>query len=304
MVQLTHKLTSFARDEPNDQPPAGTLIPRSPVQPAARPSKIIKSRRSPHGCRNHRGFALIRPCDIRNCVKTGGVRISQWSLTRIRNGFTKRLARVALPRMLPITAGELPLTLVGSAEDARMVPVGLLDERFVCYCVGVGDSVTFDLDLVERGCRVFAFDPTPESIEYMKTIEYDEDRLTFEPYGVWSENTTRRFYAPAANAKVNWSVVDLHSTGEYFTAECKTLSTIMAEHGHDRIDLLKLDVEGAWEPILESMLRDGIRPRILVVEFDSPTSIRKVRRMVARLDKAGFALAHFKAEDFLFVERG
>ena len=78
----------------------------------------------------------------------------------------------------------------------------------------------------------------------------------------------------------------------------------MAEHGHDRIDLLKLDVEGAWEPILESMLREGIMPRILVVEFDSPTSIGKVRRMVAHLDEAGFALAHFQGEDFLFVARG
>lgn len=206
--------------------------------------------------------------------------------------------------MLPIPTSDLPLTRVGSAEDARMVPVGLLEEGFVCYCIGVGDRVTFDLDLVERGCRVFAFDPTPESIEYMKRVDYDEERLTFEPYGVWSENTTLRFFAPAASGGVNWSVVDLHSTGEYFTAECKTLSTLMAEHGHDRIDLLKLDVEGAWEPILDSMLRDGIRPRILVVEFDSPTSIGKIRRMVARLDKAGFALGHFRGEDFLFVARG
>ena len=113
------------------------------------------------------------------CVRQAGVRISQWSPTRIRNGFTKRLGNVALPRMLPIAAGDLPLTRLGSSQDARMVPVGS-EEGSVCYCVGVGDSVTFDLDLVERGCRVFAFDPTPASIEYMKTIDYDEERLTFE----------------------------------------------------------------------------------------------------------------------------
>ena len=72
-----------------------------------------------------------------------GVRISQWSPTRIRNGFTKGSQRVALPRMSPIAAGDLPLTRLGSSEDARLVPVGFLEEGSICYCVG--DSVTFDL---------------------------------------------------------------------------------------------------------------------------------------------------------------
>ena len=135
----------------------------------------------------------------------------------------------------------------------------------------------------------------------MRSLDYDRKRLTFEPYGVWSENTTLRFYQPAVAEKVNWSVLDLHATGEYFEAECKTLSTLMTDHGHDHLDLLKLDVEGAWQPILDSMLAENIIPTVLAVEFDSPTSVGKVRRMVGRLEQAGLRLAHFEREDFLFI---
>jgi FkbM family methyltransferase len=231
------------------------------------------------------------------------MRVSEWSTTRVRNGLSKRAARVALPRILNPDAGGLELVKVGgaTAEDARMLPVSLLDPSSVCYCIGVGDSITFDLDLVSRGLQVWAFDPTPKSIEYMESLEYDRDRLHFEPYGVWSENTTLRFYEAAVEEKVNWSVLDLHQTGQYFEAEVRTLGTLMADHGHDRLDLLKLDVEGSWEPILDSMLAEGITPRILAVEFDSPTSVGKVRRMVTRLEAAGLRLAHFEGEDYLFV---
>src|SRR5207247_1476065 len=116
-------------------------------------------------------------------------RIAEWSPTRVRNGVTKNIARVVLPRVLQPVPPDTPLVRVGTAEDARRLPVDMLGPDAVCYCVGVGDSVTLDLDLVARGCRVYSFDPTPESIEYMRSLDYDRKRLTFEPYGVWSENT-------------------------------------------------------------------------------------------------------------------
>lgn len=229
------------------------------------------------------------------------MKLSEWPWSRIRGGTTKRLTRAVLSTALR-PAVALPLERLGHGEDARFVPSGVIEPGDVCYCVGVGVSVSFDLALIDLGCRVYSFDPTPQSIEYMDRLDYDVSRLTFVPVGVWSSDTQLTFHAPANKASPNWSVMDVHSTSEVFHADCRRLATLKAEYAHDAIGLIKLDVEGAWEGILDDMLASGVSPKVLAVEFDSPTSIRKVRRMVRRLsDEGDLLLAHFAREDYLFV---
>ena len=113
----------------------------------------------------------------------------------------------------------------------------------------------------------------------MKTIDYDEEPLTVRALrrrvGEHDAAVLRASRPREGQLVGSPRAFDR----EYFTAECKTPSTLVAEHGHDRIDRLKLDVEGAWEPILESRLREGIMPRILAFEFDLPGVDRTVRWM-------------------------
>jgi len=79
----------------------------------------------------------------------------------------------------------------------------------------------------------------------------DRTRLSFLPIGVWDEDTELRFFAPVNPAETSHSVFDLQGTGNYFLAECRKLSSIMHELGHDHIDLLKLDIEGAWRNVIK-----------------------------------------------------
>ena len=109
-----------------------------------------------------------------------------------------------------------------------------------------GEDITFDLGIIERfGCYVVAFDPTPRAIAHVAEHAADEPRFTFRPVGLWSEDTSLRFFAPRDPAHVSHSAVNLQRTETYFEAEVRTLPTLMHELGHDRIDLLKLDIEGA-----------------------------------------------------------
>ena len=43
----------------------------------------------------------------------------------------------------------------------------------------------------------------------------------------------------------NYWTRDIHGTSRYVTAEFHRLKDIMDKLGHDRIDLLKLDIEGS-----------------------------------------------------------
>ena len=57
-------------------------------------------------------------------------------------------------------------------------------------------------------------------------------------------------------------------TNNYDIVNVDSIKNIMNKYNHKKIDLLKLDIEGAENIVLEQMLNDNIYPNYLCVEFD------------------------------------
>jgi FkbM family methyltransferase len=197
----------------------------------------------------------------------------------------------------------MKLTRLGTEEGGWVVPLDQLSEKSVCYCVGAGEDISFDSGLVDRlGCQVHVFDPTPRAIAHVhKRLQSSDaagwrDRLLFHAIGVYNENRDLRFYAPRNPSDVSHSIENLQRTEDYFVAECRTLRTIMDELGHDAIDLLKLDIEGAEHRVLRQMVSDGIRPRLLCVEFDTalhqPHESEQAAQELQNLVHFGYDILH------------
>jgi FkbM family methyltransferase len=170
---------------------------------------------------------------------------------------------------------------LGSNKAGHFVPTRLLTRDSVCWSAGAGEDISFDLELIERfGCDVYAVDPTPRSVQAVREIAGDEPRYHFLPVGLWYEDSVMRFYAPASGRDVSHSVLNLQRTDDFLEVPFRPLDALVAEAGHDRVDLLKLDIEGAEYAVLEHLLRLQLLPRILVVEFHHFEPERKqVRRM-------------------------
>ena len=65
----------------------------------------------------------------------------------------------------------------------------------------------------------------------------------------------------------------------------------MEELGHDGIDVVKLDIEGAEYDVIENMLEAGVRPSQLLVEFHHrrpDIGTDKTRQALADLKIAGY----------------
>ncbi len=124
---------------------------------------------------------------------------------RTYNGVNKELARHLVPQIVKFRSKDWTLQGLGRGDGAWVVPIDLIGPGSICYCVGVGADISFDVELAKRGANVFCFDPTPRSIEYMKHAEYDRERITFKPIGVWRENAELKFYAPMTSTSVNYS---------------------------------------------------------------------------------------------------
>lgn len=166
--------------------------------------------------------------------------------------------------------GDL-VELGGVGYGFWVVPQSLIDTDSRCYLIGVGEDISFDLALIARfGCTVHAFDPTLASRRYVALAARHEPRFIFHPVGVWSSDKTLPFHAPAVEGWVSHSATDVHGTPVAFEAQVRTVSSLMRELGHERLDLLKVSAEGSEYEILRSLADDDVDVRVICVEFAQP----------------------------------
>ena len=161
------------------------------------------------------------------------------------------------------------LEKIGSDYGGWVVPANLLNADSICYCVGCGEDISFDIGAIDRfGCDIFAFDPTPRAIEYVKRVAGNISQYHFFEIGLWDKQDELEFYVPRNSDHVSHSLLNLQKTDDYIRVPVNRLVNVMKDLGHDRLDLIKLDIEGAEYKVIESILEDEIEIAIICVEYD------------------------------------
>lgn len=129
----------------------------------------------------------------------------------------------------------------------------------------------------------------------------DWSKIDFQPVGLWRDKCTMRFYKQTNPAYVSQSFVPQFFGSEEFTlAKVDCLSRIVP--ADQKIDLLKLDIEGAEMPVLDLLLEEMQAghyslPRLLCVEFDAflkgkDMGGHRTRLIMDRLKAAGYEVLH------------
>ena len=99
------------------------------------------------------------------------------------------------------------------------------------------------------------------------------------------------------------SLVNIQGTKDYFTAEVDTVGSCMASLGDDSLSIVKMDIEGAEFRVLESMIREGVLPDVLLVEFDQPWPWGNIIKMVNKLKASGYDVVKIDHWNYTFVRR-
>lgn len=149
----------------------------------------------------------------------------------------------------------------------NVCPEGLNSDSIV-YSFGVGEDISFDLAMISTlGVNVFAFDPTPKSIEWIRQKELP-DKLHFYPYGIADYDGVADFNPPENPLHVSHTMLDRPSTADKaIEGKVYTLLTIMNMLQHSEIDVIKMDIEGAEYAVLENILEANINVGQLLIEF-------------------------------------
>ncbi len=212
-----------------------------------------------------------------------------------------RVRQWALRHLNPLDT-SYSLGRFGSDYGGWVIPLEILKPTSVCYCAGVGEDASFDLELIQMyRCEVFAFDPTPRAIKYAEDCAAKESNFRFYPFGLWDKDTELRFYVPENPAFVSHSAVNLRQTKDYFVAPVRTIPTIMHELQHRGLDLLKMDIEGAEHQVIEHMFRESVFPRIFCVEFDQPYPFWRINARIKAIKDQGYMPVSIDRWNWTFV---
>jgi FkbM family methyltransferase len=176
-------------------------------------------------------------------------------------------------------------------------PEGLTGDSIV-YSLGVGDDIDFDLSVIEKyGVEVHAFDPTPNSIDMLDGRNLPQ-QFSFHPWAVTASDGSLTFYPrlrrDGSKSDVMYTMIAEEQTiDDAIEVPAYSLSTISEKLGHDRIDLMKMDIEGAEYEVLEGLLASPVKPVQLLVEFHHRfpgIGLEKTADTIERLREAGYRI--------------
>lgn len=185
----------------------------------------------------------------------------------------------------------------------------LLDKDSIIYSVGIGEDISFDKAINSKyGCKVFMFDPTPKSIKWVSNLNLN-NQFVFHEYGLYNETCQKTFYLPKKSEHISGSLVqNLNvNSNDSFLVNLLTIEDISKIYGHSKIDVLKIDIEGAEYDVLDSILNSKLEITQILIEFHSrflSNGIELTKTAVGKLHNSGYKIFAFSKtfEEVSFIK--
>jgi FkbM family methyltransferase len=179
-----------------------------------------------------------------------------------------------------------------------------IDSASTVLDLGVNTGA-FAIGMVERfGCRVIGVEPVPHLFLGLRSLT----GVTVEQFAMTSSNAPVSLNLnPSACATIDQRLTQ--PGAEEVEVDGITLDALLDRHRLERVDLVKVDIEGAEHPTLDAAPREVLqRVDQFTVEFHDflhPELAQSVRATRRRLRGAGFAELCLSGDnsDVLFVNR-
>lgn len=236
----------------------------------------------------------------------------------------------------------LRLRRLGTPYGGRtFVDHGKLNKPTV-ISAGLGEDASFDIEFASLyQAKTIIIDPTPRAVLHFKDIEknlgkppskcfsktgkqpveaYDLTRVRPEQLqliekALWNKSEQLRFFSPPNPEHVSHSILNYQNNyrddTEFIKVTGIRLMDLLEELkiALDKIDLLKLDIEGAEVEVLHSCMKDGIKPNQILVEYDELFSCNekggeRVLSAHLKLIENGYKVVHVEDRtNFVYFQR-
>ncbi|MDR0569419.1 MAG: FkbM family methyltransferase [Spirochaetaceae bacterium] len=208
------------------------------------------------------------------------------------------------------SAFRCPYQWLGTEYGGFDVCLDLLDSKkernIIVYSAGVGCDISFDEELMRRykNIEIYAFDPTPLSINWIKKQRLPSE-YRFIPLGIGSQKGKETMYLPKSYG-VSFTVYDWDISNQAtIEVEMETINGFMKTNGHTFVDILKLDIEGSEFSVLKTMDFTEVSFGQILIEFHDrfiKNGKDALTAIIARLQENGyycFAVSSFNEYGFV-----
>ena len=193
------------------------------------------------------------------------------------------------------------LTLGNRYADWTFCP-DTLNESSVVYSFGVGEDISFDLQLMKRfHLHIHAFDPSPESLAWIGGQKLPAG-FHFYPYGLAATDGEISFAEPADPGIHSLFATHLEEKAaeglKQHVLPVHRLPTIVQNLGHKKIDILKMDIEGAEYELIEDIVASPVPVSQVLIEFHHRfpyIGVKRTRQAISRLNLAGYRIFNVSA---------
>jgi FkbM family methyltransferase len=188
---------------------------------------------------------------------------------------------------------RLPTRRIGSAYGGWVVaaePLGSVANPVV-LSFGLGDDISFDEEISQRyGAIVYGFDPTPASLNWIEAKGKPSTMQVF-PVGIATFDGQQTFSLPESDNRGNFSI----KANSINSVVCNVMryASILEMLNLQRVDILKLDVEGSEYDVIPDIIASSVLPVQLLVEFHHRIHhihVAETRKVVAMIKREGFSL--------------
>lgn len=225
------------------------------------------------------------PCDAPATVAP--VSLDKLRPAKVRNAVRRRWFEHRLERTPLSPAGEI--VELGSPYGGWLLPSEPIEPSWLCYSVGAGGDISFDLALIERyGATVRAFDPVAEYAHAALAQANGEPRFSIHEAAIALADGPLRVQVTHDPTSHSVSAAKLYESAAFVELPGRALRSLMDELGDERIDLLKLDIEGAEYELLPTLDLRELGVKVFATQLHHNGSVSGARRLIAHLREQGY----------------
>jgi len=220
-------------------------------------------------------------------AERGGPR-SRLHPAKIRSGVRRRWFEYRLERTPLKPAGEL-VELGNPDYGGWIFPAGLIEAGAICYSVGAGGEISFDLDLIRRyGVIVRAVDPVRKYVERARADAQGDPSFSIAEAALATSDGPIRMQLTHDPGSESVSPAGLYDSANYVEFAGRTLNTLMAEFGDSKVDLLKVDIEGGEYELVPTLDLQGLGVKVFATQMHHTGSVGDAHRLIGWLGEQGY----------------
>ena len=187
----------------------------------------------------------------------------------------------------------------------------MIQDNQVVYSCGVGEDIDFELNLIDTcHVEVFSFDPTPNSAAWLRGQQLPT-QFHYYPWAIAEQDGSLYIYPrirhDGSQSSTMFSIVaEAQDRDDGLEVPARNITGILSELGHNHVDVLKMDIEGAEYGALRHLLASTLRPTQILIEFHHRfpgVGVAATVQAVTELRDAGYGLASISSSgrEFTFI---